>query len=475
MLNHVFRLPITLGALALAWLSVHPARAAVPLLDGEIHALAVAGERVVAIRRDQVVVLRTSGELLGRLDREHGPPPVTAKRRRPSADEVLDLAGIADDDLDSDAAEEALDDEGSGSRRHARVTEPADDAARIASRAPRLLAASDDRIWISGADGLSALLTGGDAPVLPLRVATVGPRRLSFSALAVAPDGADLAGIVGDHLLRSSDAGASWSLLAVLPARPRAVEISADGHDVYLLDDDGVAVVAHHQRVPIFDGRAYDVRRCGDELLILADDGVHAWARDRGLEPRGPRVPARRLACAPGVVLALGADLSASFDGGRTWRTRDDMPATAIESVAITPDRLWLGTESGLFVLPFAPAPAIAACAIPRQPPAPRAPLPSIFSARARLWTGLLPRVSLVAAASATRPGGDRREIWLLMTFPLGRERARGAEALQLATDVLRRRAAASAELTQLARAAAHDEEAAALLRTVQASLDAVP
>ena len=497
MQNNAVRSPIVfaLGAFIAAWVGAPPAHAAVPLLDGEIRALAIAGDRIAVIRRDQVVVLGPRGEVLGRLDHEPGTPPVAAKKRRPSADEVLDLAGIPDDDLESDAAEEALDDDGAsggGSRRRARAAELAGDTARGASdgaRTPRLLAASEHRIWLAGADGLSALAADGEAPALPLRVVTVGPRRLSFSALAVAASGADLAALVGDHLIHSSDAGASWSLLAVLSARPRAVEISSDGHDVYVLDDDGVAVVAHRERTPIFEGRAYDLRLCGEDLLILAEDGVHAWARDRGLESRSSRVPARRLACAPavpGVVLALGAGLLASFDGGRTWSTRDDLPATEIESVAMTAEHLWLGTESGLFVVPVAPPPDGATPPVgggvgAKPPPRTRSALPSFLSTRAGPWAGFLPRVSLVAEASATRPGGDRREIWLLITFPLGRARPRGVEALKLAGDLLRRRAAASVELTQLAHAAqkndkdAEDQEAAALLGTLQASLEVVP
>ncbi len=373
-------------------------------------------------------------------------------------------------------------------RRAARraTIEPADDGAhatRGGGGAPRLLAASDHRIWIGGAGGLAMLAAEPDTPALPLRALAVGPRRLPLSALAVAPGGADLAALAGNHVLRSSDGGSSWSLLAVLAARPRAIEISADGRDVYLLDDDGVAIVTHRQRTPILDGRAYHLVRCGDELLILAADGVFAWRSDRGLELRSSRVPARRLACAaaaPDLVLALGSDLLASFDGGRTWRARDDLPALVIDCVAIAADRLWVGTASGLFVVPLAPpaqphdAPPILTdtAAISAVVDA-RRPLPASLP-HASPWQGLLPRVSLVAAASATRPGGDRREVWVLLTFPLGRARPRHAPALELAADRLRRRATLSAELAALLHAGAADEEAAEMLQVVRASLEAV-
>src|SRR6185369_17432412 len=94
MLETAAGLPMLVALYALA--ATSPSAAPVPVLDGEIRALAIAGDRVAAIRRDQVVVLRASGEMLGRLDHEHGIGPATAsaKKRRASDDEVLDLAGI---------------------------------------------------------------------------------------------------------------------------------------------------------------------------------------------------------------------------------------------------------------------------------------------------------------------------------------------------------------------------------------------
>jgi hypothetical protein len=477
------------------------ARAAVAsagaLIEGEIRALASSGDRVAALRRDEVVMLDRSGRLLGVLDRDRGLASArgAARRRRASPDEVLDLAGIADDDLEGDLVEETLDDEGIADgrgRRRADAGAPVDgggfraahDEADNPARATRLLAASDHAIWIGGADGLARLAIDRDAPTRLQRAAAVGPRRLPLSAIAVAPDGGALAGLAGDHLVRSSDGGGSWTLLSVLTSRPRAVEISADGGDVYLLDDDGIAVVAHRHRVPIFEGRAYHLARCDNVLLILGGDGVYAWRADSGLERRSARLPARRLICSPavpGVVLALGTGVMMSADGGRTWRARDDLPALEIESLALTSDAIWIGTTSGLFAAPLNPPASSPASGVSAQQTSSFstdgalsrlvAP-PSFLSGRTTPWLGLLPRVALVVAGSSTRPGGDRSVVWLLLSFPLGRARARGAESARLAADLLQRRASAAAELARVARLAAQDDESAARARMLRESLE---
>ena len=138
--------------------------------------------------------------------------------------------------------------------------------------------------------------------------------------------------LAGDTLIRSGDGGASWAPFAVLASRARAIELSRDGADLYVVDDDGVGQIAGRERTPIFAGRAYHAVRCSDDLLILADDGIYAWqwggggaSASGGLEKRFDRLPARRLVCppaVPGLVLAMGATLLVSRDGGRRWRER---------------------------------------------------------------------------------------------------------------------------------------------------------
>ena len=301
----------------------------------------------------------------------------------------------------------------------------------------------------------------------------VGPRHLTLSAIAVAPDGAALAGLAGDHLIRSSDRGASWTLLAVLAARPRAVEISADGGDVYLLDDDGVALVAHRQRVPIFEGRAYQIARCADDLLILADDGLYAWRADRGVERRSGRLPVRRLVCAPGadagVVLGLGADLVMSRDGGRTWAARDDLPSLEIESLALTSDTLWIGTRSGLVIAPLAPSDAPPTGTRPSSPASRRRGVgrgAAILRVAAILRGGAIDAVAGPAAPDLAggvggfhAPGWRSRRALVAAVVSAGARACARGDSARVAAEVLRRRALAAAELARNAGPAAQNDE----------------
>ena len=492
-------------ALALGWsmLRAPRAQAAGMVVEGEIRALAIAGDRVVALRAGEAVVLTTAGQVLGVLGRSRGADVAPTQRRRPSAEEVVDLSGVADDDLESDQVADALDDEGVAGRGGRRHRAPADGVragearpANGAAAAPPLLAAGRHSIWIAGGAGLLHLDADPATATLPVLGVPVGSRHLALSALAAAPEGDALAALAGHHVLRSSDGGVSWRLLAILTARPRAVEIAADGQEVYVLDDDGVAIVAHRQRLAIFEGRAYHLARCGDDLLILGDDGIYAWRWDRGLEKRSGRLPARRLVCSaavPGLTIAFGGEVLVSTDGGGTWNHRADLSTGDIESLAIAPDRLWVGTPHGLLAAPLAAGPQTLPAR--REPPrgAAAATTPAPPSrvgswAGSNPWQDFAPRVSLVLNASTTRPGGDRGALWLLLTFPLERRRAHAGEAARLAADLLRRRATLSAELIRLSRAPAGPkeqsdaedhavaaEEAAALAQVVRDGLAGEP
>jgi hypothetical protein len=441
-------------------------RAAV--LSGDVRQVVASRTRVAVIQGHDVVLLSATGALLGRLERD--PAPLFARSRAGrglSVDEIVDLAGIPDDDLESDEVEEALDEEGVGlppihgggaARRHAASDGGAGAGARQAEGATQALAAAGGAVWAATSAGLWRADPDDDTSAARWPATPIGPRGLPLGALAVAEGGSGLAGLSGNRLLRSSDGGASWMLLAVLPAPARAIEISRDGGEVFLLDDEGVSQVAHRTRLPIFAGRAHHLARCGDDLLILADDGVYAWNWQTGVERRGGRLPARRLGCSPvrpDLVMAIGTGLMLSSDGGRTWAERDDLPMLDIQSAALAPDRVWIGTAAGLFQAPLdRPGP-------PAGPPgggdrfASGDTASETAAALARMsprpWQRLLPRITLAIATDVTYPGQSETAFWLLLTFPLGRSHTSAQGALDLARDLTRRRTAAVAALTWLA------------------------
>jgi photosystem II stability/assembly factor-like uncharacterized protein len=495
------------------WLRAGDARAAGAIVDGDIRQLAVSADRVAALRGDELLLLTVEGQRLGRPGRRGDTIPQATPKRRASADDIIDLYGLADDDLESDLVRDALEDEdhvhapGTG-RRSAHRGAPGKDADH--RRAPRALASSGDAIWIASADGLLRLATAAHASALenpgavsagPAEATStlarpVGHPGLVLTALAAAPTGGVLAALAGNTVLRSGDGGISWVVLAVPPTRVRALAISADGAEVYVQDDEGVAIVTHHQRLAIFEGRAHDLARCGDELLILSDEGLFAWRWDRALEQRAGRLPAHRIACSParaGAVTAIGSDLLSSFDGGRTWTRRTDLPVLEIQCVAFGSDRLFVGTTTGLFLIPLMPPAPVAAHddaegggpgrgnESPRSVRAAVAGLTSFagdaaFSRmRPAFWYALLPRVSLVVSAASSHPGGSRSAIWVLLTVPLGRARFPHNANAPAAADFLRRRAADAGELARLAVAAASDDESAALMRVVREDLEALP
>ena len=474
---------------------VRPARAS-PVLDGEIRALALAGDRMVALRDGEAWLLTAAGVVIGKMEKVDRRPgdaaaPAAHPRRRPRAEDVVDLLGLPDDDLESDLVREALEDEGSGSPRRRRARRPElDDPPATGSPMPAALAASRDAIWIAGEDGLRRLdADGGWAWLAPGAVPPI-PRRRALAALAVTPDGQRLAVVAGHEVWRSTDGAHTWSLLAVPPTRPRALVLPTEGDEVYVLDEEGVAILAHRERFPVFTGSVSDLAWCGHELLIAGADGLFAWRWDVGLERRGERLHARRLGCTaelPGVVLAVGPELALSRDGGRSWLARTDLPATEIESVTITATTLWLGTRAGLYRSPLAPLgpdddprpDALAAAATARAQPAPGGaagvalPAVALLRWRQSLWCDLLPAVSLVVSRAATRPGGDRGAIWLLLTLPLGAPPASAPRAARLAEDLLRRRADAAAALTRAALTpGGGDDEPAALARLARERLD---
>ncbi len=342
-----------LAALAAALTRARPCAAAVPVLDGDIRALAIAGDRVAALRGDQVVVLRASGQVLGRLDREHGPAPEVGRKHRPNADEVLDLAGIPDDDLESDAAEDLLDDEGAtanGARRRG----PAADRGR-----------RWDARWRCSGRRTAPARRERSPDLDRRRRRALRARRRRRCARAAAARGrgrsaAPTAVGARDRAWRRRPGSAGRRSSAALQRRWRVVVVARGARDAPARGRD---LGRRTRRLRAGRRRRRDRRAPAAHADLRRPRLSLGPLRARSADPRrgrrltrgdrtaasscaaraSPRAASPAPTTAPEVVLALGSDLLASFDGGRTWRARDDLPAAAIQCVAIASDRLWVG------------------------------------------------------------------------------------------------------------------------------------
>ena len=116
--------------------------------------------------------------------------------------------------------------------------------------------------------------------------------------------------------------------------------------------------------------------------------------------------------------------------------------------------------------------PALAAADTDRARVGAAAMLPAAApGARDCLWRELLPRLTVAAVVAMRSPGTSRAEVWLLLTFPLGRAQGGASGAASLQRERVRRRAALAAELSGLRAATAiegaSDDETAAALRAL--------
>lgn len=152
------------------------------------------------------------------------------------------------------------------------------------------------------------------------RLSVRGTSRAPILALATAADGTVLAGVAGAGVVRSDDAGETWSLsnagLTSLPLFD--LQLSPNYHS------DGVLMAG-----------------CSDEGVLISRDGGQSWS---WVTDGFPTATVNRLALSPGFssdgcALALAADaLFCSADGGDTWETVATVPeGTPITSVAFSP------------------------------------------------------------------------------------------------------------------------------------------
>jgi hypothetical protein len=431
----------------------------------------VAGaHRLFALSGAEVRTFDSDGETLGRCAGFTSPPQ---KERRaalgaPDAEETLRAAGLPDDDSTPEA-EEALEDEGLGPKRRTRP-QPESDAGIL----PHALAASEasDAVWIATSSGVfrgdenGCLPAGLDGRDLLLVAAEAGALvAATDNLLFMRPaeiDQIDPLDNDGKESV-SSDGEGTFTVIAGLAERPRALALGADGAAI-VADDDGVLVIGGDGTTTrIVDHPTDALAVCGGVAIALADDGVYRWTPGTLPVRTSDRPPVRGIACGPAGEarwIATGLGVWTSPDAA-TWTERAETLGRRVAGAATVGDRTWLAIDSGLVV--FNPTTKEHALAH-------RSPGRAIVPAGAGAGFAAIPTHHLVPPAlpwpEVTALFGlartpDRRswQVMMLLTFPLGRVAGRHADPTAVAAESARRDQALAREQVDLAAEADTNEE----------------
>jgi hypothetical protein len=424
----------------------------------------VAGaNRLFALSGAEVRTFDSDGEALGRCAGFASPPQ---KERRAAlgaldAEETLRAAGLPDDDSTPEA-EEALEDEGLGPKRRTRP-QPESDAGIL----PHALAASEasDAVWIATSSGVfrgdenGCLPAGLDGRDLLLVAAGGGALvAASDNLLFMRPAEIDQADPLDNDRKESvsSDGDGTFTVIAGLAERPRALALGADGAAI-VADDDGVLVIlvigGDGTTRRIVDRPTDALAVCGGVAIALADDGVYRWTPGTLPVRTSDRPPVRGIACGPtgeARWIATGLGVWTSPDAA-TWTERTETLGRRVAWAATVGDRTWLALDSGLVVF----NPTTKEHAPARRSPG-RASVPAEAGVAAipthHLVPPALPWPEVTALFGLARTP-DRRswQVMMLLTFPLGRVAGRHADPTAVAAESVRRDQALAREQVDLA------------------------
>jgi hypothetical protein len=409
----------------------------------------VAGaNRLFALSGAEVLTFDGDGRTLERCA-GFAAPPQNARRAPiggPDADEVLRAAGLPDDDSTPEA-EEALEDEGLGPGRR---KQPPPDAGIV----PRDLAAIEaaDVVWIATSSGI---FRGDEHGCLPggldgrdlLLVAAAGGAVVAATDDLLFRRAGGRATDVGDEADRDTDGDtddATFTVVAGLTERPRALALGADGAAI-VADDEGVLVIGGDgESERILDRPTDALAICGGVAIALTDDGVYRWTPG-GLPVRtSDRPPIRGLACGPtreARWIATGLGVWTSPDG-TIWTERSETLGRRVAGAATVGNRIWLAIDNGLVALdPTAPEPGLSGrsrgpASIPAVAAAAGfAPLPT-----RHLAAPTFPWPEVTALFGVVRTP-DRRswQVMLLLTVPFGRVAGRHLDPTAVAAERARR------------------------------------
>jgi hypothetical protein len=362
----------------------------VRVLDGPVARVAASSGHVAAVRGGEVWILRDDGTVLARLAAESPEllPAKDAGGDLRQADAILDVAGVSESDRDSDWAIDLLDDERTLAERQSARARPA--SGQISSVARPSLTASRTAVWIAHRQAWFRVDASGQV---------VRESRGRVARAWAAADG-QLLVARADALALLSSSGQGERFLP-LPSPADRVAVSATGEHWAWSGaagtnwSDGASTDGLPPGAP-----AVDLAYCGETLLVLLPDVLLAVAPGENPEVRVRSPRAHRVVCpSSGAApwLALGRQLSVSFDGGRSWDPVAVPHGQELVDVAATAHHLWLATRSGLYLS----APAGSAAPPPAMPPPRRGP-----RRHSTAWWSWLPRVSVRAAT--TRGLGER-------------------------------------------------------------------
>jgi hypothetical protein len=378
------------------------------VLSGRVSRVVSAGDNVAAVRGKTVFLLRDDGTSVGRLD-----PSETEWRQRSSRsdgrqeEDVLDFLGIDESEQDGAWVEDELNNESTLAQRRLRR-----EGRRVrglqATGSPEIAARAHD-IWIANAGGLW-YWSGSDS------LLHVTSHALSGARLSALADGQVLVA-VGTQIWMSSLGSESVHSQASIESI-RHITASGSGRSVAWASENKIelrdSASDSGQTVQVPQGiRA--LHYCGEDLLLLSQDGLISLTPDGTPIPVSPRLTAHRFACteAPAPWLATGPDLQMSSDQGRTWTSIVLPVSTRVFDAAVGKDAIWVATESGLYRVSDRPSSddVTNTAFVPLQQPA-------LGSRVSPWWAAWLPQITVAGGALLARGRRDIQTV-ALASFPL--------------------------------------------------------
>jgi hypothetical protein len=246
--------------------------------------------------------------------------------------------------------------------------------------------------------------------------------------------------------------------VAGLTGRPRALALSATGF-VLIADDEGVREVGPMGEVNrLLDRPADALVVCDGRAVALTTEATYVWSSGNEPVARGPRLPARQLACGQAPherFVATGTGVWTSVDGV-TWTAVEGWRGREVAGAAAVAGRTWVAAGGRVAALDGEPRKRAAEVVVPTTPAldtrrwiAPRFPWPEVA-------------VLFGAQQTATRFGWA---VEVVFAFPLGRRGLHRADQRPIAVELVRRDSALAAAAAGLSDEG--DDESAAVRRAL--------